>query len=127
MQRSAMVLLPPEGHPCRDPHGRRLRLWTSRQGQRDHDGGGDRADHEVGVVREFKGSTFAHLKKVRTLSSDGRMFTQPDPKHIDMVVKLLGLGEGKPAPYAWDFRGSSIGDGSPLDSGRGGGEGVLES
>ena len=62
-----------------------------------------------------KGTTFSHLKKVRTLSPDGRMFIQPDPKHIDTVVKLLGLGESKPAPTPGVSGGSSVAEGSPLE------------
>ena len=60
------------------------------------------------------GSTFSHLKKVRTLSTDGRMFIQPDPKHIGTAIKLLGLESSKPAPTPGVSGGSSASEGNPL-------------
>ena len=65
-------------------------------------------------VRE-PGSTFSHLKKVRTLSTDGKMFIQPDPKHIDTAIKLLGLESSKPAPTPGVSGGSKTLEGAALD------------
>ena len=61
------------------------------------------------------GSKFSHLKRVRHYAEDGRMFIQPDPKHIDAVVKMLGLRDCRHAATPGVPGGSQVEEGRALD------------
>ena len=62
-----------------------------------------------------RGDTFKHLKRVRTYAADGRVIIQPDPKHIEQAVNILGLQHAKPAATPAVAGGSQVDEGRKLD------------